>query len=162
MLAFNQNENDVLKYEVDLILANKNIGNEKVGVSVAELQKMAEFYRKRFAEIKNKMFDLSLSQKKIQKNIERIQNQLNELNNQLNKPTNEVVVTVSSKTAGTIEINLSYLIYDAGWQPVYDVRVDKINSPAQLSYKANVWQNCGFDWKNIDIVSFHKKSKCEQ
>ena len=151
-LAFNQNEIDVLKYEVDLILANKNIGNEKVGVSVIELQKMAEFYRKRFAEIKNKMFDLSLSQKKIQKNIERIQKQLNELNNQLNKPTNEVVVTVSGKTAGTIEVNLSYLIYDAGWQPVYDIRVDKINSPAQLNYKANVWQNSGLDWKDIAII----------
>ena len=152
LLVFNQNEIEVLKYEIDLILANKNIGNEKVGVSVTELQKMAEFYRKRLSEIKNKMFDLTLNAKKIQKNIERIQNQLNELNNQLNKPTNEIVVTVSGKTSGTVDINLSYLIYDAGWQPAYDVRVDKINSPAQLSYKANVWQNCGFDWKNIEIV----------
>jgi len=151
-LALNQNEIDVLKSEIDLILANKNIGNEKVGVSVAELQKMAEFYRKRLSEIKNKMFDLTLNAKKIQKNIERIQNQLNELNNQLNKPTNEIVVTVSGKTYGTVDIDLSYLIYDAGWQPAYDVRVDKINSPAQLSYKANVWQNSGLDWKNIEIV----------
>lgn len=152
MLAFNQNEADGLKSEIDLILANKNIGNEKIGVSVAELQKMAEFYRKHLAEIKNKIFELTISQKKIQKNIERIQNQLNELNNQINKPTNEVVVTVSGKSAGTIEVNLSYLIYDAGWQPIYDVRVDKINSPAQLSYKANVWQNSGIDWKDIDII----------
>jgi len=152
LLVFNQNEMDVLKYEIDLILANKNIGNEKVGVSVAELQKMAEFYHKRLSEIKNKMFDLTLNAKKIQKNIERIQNQLNELNNQLNKPTNKIVVTVSGKASGTVDIDLSYLIYDAGWQPAYDVRVDKINSPAQLSYKANVWQNCGFDWKNIGIV----------
>ncbi len=152
LLVFNQNEIEVLKYEIDLILANKNIGNEKIGVSVAELQKMAEFYRKRLSEIKNKMFDLSINSKKIQKNIERIQNQLNELNNQLNKPTNEIVVTVSGKTSGTVDIDLSYLIYDAGWQPTYDVRVDKINSPAQLSYKANVWQNSGFNWKNIEIV----------
>jgi len=152
LLAFNQNEIDVLKYEIDLILSNKNIGNEKIGVSIVELQKMAEFYRKRLPEIKNKMFDLSLNTKKIQKNIERIQKQLNELNNQLNKPTNEIVVTVSGKSAGSVEIDLSYLIYDAGWQPAYDVRVDKINSPAQLSYKANVWQNSGFEWKNIEIV----------
>ncbi|MBI5731024.1 MAG: mucoidy inhibitor MuiA family protein [Ignavibacteriales bacterium] len=151
-LALNQNEIDVLKSEIELILANKNIGNEKVGVSVAELQKMAEFYRKRLSEIKNKMLDLSLISKKIQKNIERIQNQLNELNSQLNKPVNEIVVTVSGKTSGAVDIELSYLIYDAGWQPAYDVRVDKINFPAQLSYKANVWQNSGLDWKNIEIV----------
>lgn len=152
MLAFNQNENDVLKYEIDLILANKNVGNEKIGVSIVELQKMAEFYRKRLAEIKNKMFDLALNEKKIQKNIERIRNQLNEMNNQLNKPTNEVVITLSGKTGGMLEIDLSYLIYDAGWQPSYDIRVEKINSPAQLSYNANVWQNCGLDWKDVDVV----------
>jgi uncharacterized protein (TIGR02231 family) len=151
-LAFNQNEIDVLKSEIDLILANKNIGNEKIGVSITELQKMAEFYRKHLPEIKNKIFDLSVSSKKIQKSIERIQNQLNELNNQLNKPTNEIVVTVSGKISGTIDVDLSYMIYDAGWLPAYDVRVDKINSPAQLSYKANVWQNSGLDWKNIEIV----------
>ena len=151
-LDFNQNEIDVLKSEIDLILANKNIGNEKIGVSITELQKMAEFYRKYLREIKNKMYDLSIISKKIQKNIERIQNQLNELNNQLNKPMNEIVVTVSGKASGTVDIDLSYLIYDAGWQPAYDLRVDKINSPAQLSYKANVWQNSGLDWKNIEIV----------
>lgn len=152
MLSFSQNEMDVLKSEIDLILANKNIGNEKIGVSVVELQKMAEFYRKHLGEVKNKIFDLTLNQKKIQKNIERLQNQLRELNNQLNKPTNEIVVTVSGKTAGTIEVSLSYLIFDAGWQPVYDVRVDKISSPANLSYKANVWQNSGLDWMNTDII----------
>lgn len=151
-LTFNQNETDVLKLEVDLILANKNIGNEKIGVSITELQKIAEFYRKRFAEIKNKMFDLSQSAKKIQKNIERIQRQLNELNYQLNKPTNEIVVTISAKQEGTIEAALSYLIRDAGWEPAYDVRVDKINSPAVLNYKANVWQSSGLDWRDVEIV----------
>lgn len=151
-LTFNQNETDVLKSEVDLILANKNIGNEKIGVSISELQKMAEFYRKRFAEIKNKMFDLSQSAKKIQKNIERIQRQLNELNYQLNKPTNEIVVTISAKQETSIEAALSYLISDAGWEPVYDVRVDKINSPAILNYKANVWQSSGLDWKDVGII----------
>ncbi len=152
LLAFNHNDNDVLKYETDLILANKNIGNEKIGVSVSELQKMAEFYRKRLGEIKAKMFDLSLTEKKIQKNIDRIQAQLKELNDQLNKPTNEVIVTLSSNSYQTVEVDLSFLIYDAGWQPVYDIRADKLNSPAALNYKANVWQNCGFDWKDVDIV----------
>ncbi len=150
--AFIQNDIDVLKAEVDLILANKNIGNEKIGVSIIELQRMGEYYRKRLTEIKNKIFELTLSAKKIQKDIERIQNQLKELNNQLNKSTNEIVVTVSTKSAGILETNLSYLIYDAGWQPLYDVRADKLNSPVQLVYKADVRQNSGLDWNDVQIV----------
>ncbi|MCL4550251.1 MAG: DUF4140 domain-containing protein [Bacteroidetes bacterium] len=79
-LAMNQDESSVLNEEVGLLMANKSIGNEKIGVSISELQKMAEFFRKRLTEIKSKMYGLSFAAKKIQKNIDRIQNQLNELN----------------------------------------------------------------------------------
>jgi uncharacterized protein (TIGR02231 family) len=150
--AMNQNESDAYKSEIDLILANKNIGNEKIGVSVSELQKMGEYYRKRLGEIKSKIYDLTVNGKKIQKNIDRIQNQLNELNNQLNKPVNEVVAAVLSKSGGNLDVDLSYLIYDAGWLPVYDARIDNINSPASLIYKADVWQNSGFDWNDVKII----------
>lgn len=151
-LAIKQNDGDVLKYELDLILSNKSIGNEKIGVSVGELQKMADFFRKIISEIKAQMLTVSADSKKIQKNIDRVNKQLNELNNQLNKPTNEVAVSISAKTAGTFDLELSYLVYDAGWVPTYNVRVEKITSPAQLNYIANVYQNSGFDWNNVEIV----------
>lgn len=151
-LVMNQDESSVLNEEVGLLMANKSIGNEKIGVSISELQKMAEFFRKRLTEIKSKMYDLSFAAKKIQKNIDRIQNQLNELNNQINKPTNEIIVSISAKSTATYEIDFSYLMRDAGWVPAYDIRVDKLNSPAQLNYKANVWQNGGFDWNDVEII----------
>lgn len=151
-LALKQNDSDVLKYELDLILANKSIGNEKIGVSVSELQKMADFFRKKIADLKSQMLQVSIDTKKIQKNIERINKQLSERNNQLNKPSNEVAVSISAKTAGTFDLDLSYILYDAGWVPTYNIRVDKINTPAQLNYIANVYQNSGFDWNDVDIV----------
>lgn len=152
LLSNNSNESDVLKAETDLILSNKNIGNEKIGVSVSELQKMAEYYRKRLTEIKNRSYDLSISAVKIKKNIEHLQQQLNEINGRLNKPVNEIVVTLSSKSNSTVELKLSYIIYDAGWSPLYDLRVDNTSSPVAMNYKANVWQNSGMDWNNVLIV----------
>ena len=152
LLSNNTNESDVLKAETDLILSNKKIGNEKIGVSVSELQKMAEYYRKRLTEIKNRSYDLSISAVKIKKNIEHLQQQLNEINGRLNKPVNEIVVTLSSKSNSTVELNLSYIIYDAGWSPLYDLRVDNTSSPVAMNYKANVWQNSGMDWNDVLIV----------
>jgi uncharacterized protein (TIGR02231 family) len=152
LLASNTNESDVLKAETDLILSNKNIGNEKIGVSVSELQKMAEYYRKRLTEIKNRSYDLSISALKIKKNIEHLQQQLNEMNNRQNKPVNEIVVTLSSKSNSTVELSLSYVIYDAGWSPLYDLRVENTSSPVAMNYKANVWQNSGMDWNNVLII----------
>jgi uncharacterized protein (TIGR02231 family) len=46
---------------------------------------------------------------------------------------------------------LNYLIRDAGWYPSYDIRVKNIESPVQITYKANVHQNSGMDWKDVKI-----------
>jgi uncharacterized protein (TIGR02231 family) len=151
-LSLKQNENDILKIEIDLIMANKQIGGDNKSVSVAELMKMADFFRKRIGEIKTQQLSLANEMKKLEKEIDRVKKQLGELNAKLNRPANEVVVTFSAKSASAIELSLSYFIYDAGWQPVYDIRVNKLDSPANLSYKANVWQNSGLDWNDINIV----------
>ncbi len=152
LLSENQNESDAFKSELDLISETRKIGNEKTGTSPAELQKMGEYFRQRIPEIKSRMYEFSLAAKKIQKNIERIQNQLNELNDRMNRPASEIMITADSKTGGYLEIDLTYLIYDAGWVPSYDIRVNNISSPAAVNYKGDIWQNSGFDWNEIKII----------
>lgn len=147
-----QNEIEVLKTEIDLLLANKEIGSKDKGVSVAELQKMAEYFSKRLNEIKSQQLSLANVVKKTEKEIDRIKKQLEELNNKLNLPTNELIVTVSAKNQSTVEFDLSYITYQAGWSPVYDIRVAKLDQPASLSYRANVWQNCGLEWNDVNLI----------
>uniref|UniRef100_UPI0025D86C32 mucoidy inhibitor MuiA family protein n=1 Tax=uncultured Mucilaginibacter sp. TaxID=797541 RepID=UPI0025D86C32 len=66
--------------------------------------------------------------------------------------TSNIIVTVSSKTALQSEFTLSYLVHDAAWYPTYDIRAKDVNSPVSISYKANVSQHCGEDWKNIKLT----------
>ncbi|MEW6196568.1 MAG: mucoidy inhibitor MuiA family protein [Bacteroidota bacterium] len=147
-----KNEVDVLNIEIELLLANKKIGSDQKNVTVAELQSMAEFFRKRLNDIKTQQLALSAGIKKLQKEIDRINKQLAELNNKANQPVNELIVTISAQNSTALDITFSYIIYNAGWHPVYDLRVDKIDSPAKLSYKANVWQNSGLSWDDVNIV----------
>jgi uncharacterized protein (TIGR02231 family) len=53
-------------------------------------------------------------------------------------------------TSGTLELN--YLVHGAGWYPSYDVRVNSLSEPVSVTYKANVYQNSGIDWKNIKLT----------
>lgn len=151
-LSLNQIGIDVLKTEIDLLSANKRISGKGKGLFLTDLQKMAEYYTKRHSEINSRILDLSLNGKKLQKDIDRVKNQLNELATRIKKTTNEVVISVLSKAGGTAEINLAYFIPDAGWQPSYDIRVDRINSPVILTSKAEVRQQSGIDWKDVEVV----------
>jgi len=40
---------------------------------------------------------------------------------------------------------------NAGWFPKYDVRVANVQSPVQLTYKAEVFQQCGEDWEQVKL-----------
>ena len=147
-----QNEIDAVNAEIDLLNSNRQISGKDRALTITELQKMAEFFGKRIGELKSQITSLVKDHKKIQKEIDRINKQLVELNSKFNQPQNEVVVTVSAKSNVNAEFTLSYLIYDAGWQPLYDVRVNDLKNPAALSYKANVNQNSGLDWNDVNIV----------
>ena len=49
-------------------------------------------------------------------------------------------------------IDLQYVVGEAGWSPLYDIRVVEIDQPLNLVYKAEVYQNSGQDWKNVHLM----------
>jgi len=146
------NVKDILIKEENMILKNQAIGGQDNGVSITELQRAADFFRTRLTDIRNRRLKNERKIRKINKRVVKINSQLNELNKRRNQPTGEILVSVSAKarTAATLELN--YLVQNAGWVPVYDLRAKDTRSPIQLSYKANVWQNTGVDWNKVKFT----------
>jgi uncharacterized protein (TIGR02231 family) len=89
--------------------------------------------------------------RKINERIARLQNQLNEQNELYTRSTSEIVVSVSADAPTVAEINFQYLVANAGWYPVYDLRATNTKSPVKLSYKANVYQSTGEEWKSVKL-----------
>jgi uncharacterized protein (TIGR02231 family) len=46
-------------------------------------------------------------------------------------------------------LTINYVVANAGWQAVYDLRAINTKSPMQLNYKANVFQSTGEEWTNV-------------
>jgi hypothetical protein len=61
-----------------------------------------------------------------------------------------VVVNAEKSTSGKIEI--SYIINNASWTTNYDIRIEDVDKPLNLIYKAKVIQNTGEDWNNVKLV----------
>lgn len=90
--------------------------------------------------------------KKYREEVQTIQNQLRELNAQKAKPTSEIVITISSDKAQTVNLKAMYIIPTAGWTAQYDLRAINISKPIALVYKAEIYQNSGFDWDGVDLT----------
>ena len=98
---------------------------------------------------------------KSQKTITKLNNHLNQLNAKKATHTSEIVIKVSSKLRLVSDINVSYIVSQAGWMPKYDLRANNTTDPIGLTYKADVFQNTGIDWKNVNLTLSNRKPYCK-
>ncbi len=142
---------EVYRREEGMIMANQNIGGQK-GVDAVDLEEVADFFRKRLMAIKTNILSNDLKIKKLNVMVERYRNQLNVLNSQRALPNGRILVTVAAENATPLRLEVSYVVFNAGWQPVYDLRATDTKKPMQLFYKANVFQNTGVNWNNVNLT----------
>lgn len=145
------NEKDILLKEEQLILANQKIGGTQQNLTVSELKAMADFYRSRLAEIGLAKMNVEGKIKRLNERISRLKKQIAEQRGYFARNTSEITISVTAKATSTASLEVSYVVSNAGWYPVYDLRAKDAGSPVQLHYKANVFQQTGEAWDNVKL-----------
>lgn len=137
--------------EKELLAKNNSIGGQEKGVSIAELKLAADFYRSRIKEINSEILKLDTKINEMYTVTNRLQNELNELNINENKPTGEIMVLLQSDTKVTANIDLKYVVSDAGWAPYYELKAEDIGKPITLVYRARAFNNTGINWADVKL-----------
>jgi uncharacterized protein (TIGR02231 family) len=147
-----QNQKAIYQGEEQLINVNNKLGSTEEGMTVEQLQALAKFYRERILDIRKKSFELTKEESELMTKKNQIQMHLNQLNSSnTSKPTGEVVLNLTANVSTKITVTFSYLVSGAGWTPLYDIKFQAIDKPMNLKYKANVYQNTGYEWKDIQL-----------
>jgi len=141
----------VLEEKQSVLSENKKIGGTSSGVSVVQLKQAIDLYESEVTKIKEEQLRITQTTSVLNQRKSQIEQQLRELNNAKTLPSSEVEIRISSETQTSAKINLTYLVANAGWYPKYDVRVNNIEKPLELTYKAEVYQNTGVDWNNVKL-----------
>jgi uncharacterized protein (TIGR02231 family) len=142
----------VYEEEESLILTNKSIGGSEAGVKVADLRAVSDFFRSRLAEVKQLQINTRQEVNKLQERHSRIRNQIGQISARQNQAVGQIVVTTSSSRAVRGNFDFSFVTMQAGWNPLYDIRADETSRPLNVAMKANVFQNTGEDWNNIQLT----------
>jgi len=142
----------VYKEEKDLLDENKSVLKLSKEFIIDDLMDLSDFFRERMLDIEEK---ISITKKKINdinQTIANIQSQMRTLNARVRNQYSNVVIQITSKEELKVDYELSYNINDrAGWKPCFDLRIEKMNSPVDITYKAEIYQNTNEQWKNINI-----------
>ncbi len=62
------------------------------------------------------------------------------------------LVSLAVPAAAAVELEVSYLVPGAGWQPAYTVRASGDRSSVEVEYDALVMQSTGEDWKDVRLA----------
>ena len=131
---------------------NQDLGSGAAGFTAQDVVQLSNSYQIKYLEIRKSLRDLSKEELPIKEKVDKIRKQLNEVNAQFNKPSGNIVLQINSKTSQLINIKCKYMVNNAGWNPIYDLRSESITKDVQLNYKANIYQNTGIDWKNVSVI----------
>tara|TARA_Y100001935_G_scaffold52865_1_gene44100 strand:+ start:446 stop:2353 length:1908 start_codon:yes stop_codon:yes gene_type:complete len=146
-----QTELEVLKKEETMLHSTTNIINNNK-LSSVELEQLLELYREKLSEVLNRQNEVRDEIDELQRKLTHLDRQIAESGVVKSDRSMEVVAEVMSDDDQELTFYLSYLVTNAGWNATYDLRSQDIDSPLSITYKANIWQQTGIDWKDITFT----------
>lgn len=136
-------------------------GTGKVNDSLEMLKGIVSFYPQKMNELNKNIRKITRKKEGVQKIYNRMKQRLRDLKNHESSsggttkpqgPSYRITLTVSSPTGTKGKMNISYIVSNAGWVPIYDLRSDVNSGKVNLTYKAQVFQNSGVDWEGVPLT----------
>jgi hypothetical protein len=142
----------IYQEEENMLSKNQVISGQNASLDVIKLKQALDFQTQRLIEIKEKEQAVNNQVAALNAEIGKYAKQIAEITKGASTATSNILVTVSSKAVLQSTFTLNYVVHNASWYPSYDIRAKDVNSPVNISYKANVSQQSGEDWKNVKLT----------
>lgn len=127
----------------------KSVKNENY--SLEDVKQLMKFRKEELTAMETELLTISYKKAALRKQKERLTSQLRYLSNSKQKPTGELVLQIQSSSAVATNIEVEYVVTNAGWTPLYDLKSEGIGKPLALTYKAHVVQSTGIDWEQVKV-----------
>lgn len=158
-----QNKLDVLATQKTILSNNGAIkGVGKVNDSIPLLKEALNYYYDKMNVINTEVLNLTVDKNALNKiknrinfrrqEIQDFKNNSHRTKNHNQNPISCVEITLSANTSVSGKLEVSYMVNGAGWTPIYDIRSNSNKNSIDLTYKAQVYQNTGIDWKDTKLT----------
>lgn len=119
--------------------------------SAAELGEAAKFVGDNVGKIEEQLYDAEAAKRPLTDRIAALKKELEQSRADRMKEVRSVQVAIEAERDMRFDLDLSYLVSQASWEPTYDVRLSADGKDAELTYRAQVWQKTGEDWPGVKL-----------
>jgi uncharacterized protein (TIGR02231 family) len=118
--------------------------------STADQAAVFDFLAERGRALQTDRLAVVRKRRELAKEIERLKRELAELQAPYPRQRHTAIVEVDVAAAGELELELTYAVQPARWQPLYDLRL--AGGELEVTYLAEVAQNTGEDWAGVALT----------
>ncbi|WP_449417705.1 mucoidy inhibitor MuiA family protein [Phormidium nigroviride] len=129
---------------------SSSLAKQQVGLN--ETGELLNFLGQNYRKYIGAIAQLEKQQQQLDKQLQAIRKQLQQIQNHRPQESFSIFVAIEASESGDFELEVSYMINQASWTPLYDLRVNTTDNQINLSYLAEVNQNTGEDWTNIALT----------
>ena len=142
-----------IKVQKDLLktLIDHASNDKKENVDLAVLQEQLEFIGSNMTSLGVAQIENTNTQSELQQHIQMLQRKINNLGNS-SKTQRNAVVDIGVATAGTVTIELTYLVNNATWNPTYSIRANNKADLITIEYDADIQQKSGENWTDVTMT----------
>ncbi|KAB5591408.1 Protein F37C4,5 [Ceratobasidium theobromae] len=150
-----QKERDIAKEQSDFLAAYGRTLNSK-NIGIEDVHKFIDTFGPRQVEVAKRIQELDTQVSKAQGELNEAQCKVFE-DAEGEKRGTRVTVTVLAETDGGAELMLTYVVLNAWWTPLYDLRASIAKSPdaastVTLHYRASITQTTGENWPDVALT----------
>ena len=157
--ARSENEKRVLAEEKQYLDSVRLFANQKIPEDLVTKMPSAQDLEAtlNFLDVKLKANftrgqEIDIAVRESQKKLEVLRHELEEISDSGRKIKRSIIVEIEVVKAGSLSLDLSYMVNGASWNAVYDARADFEKSEVELVSYAVVRQSSGENWENVDMV----------
>ena len=147
-----KDEQETLAAQLELVKTNCSVAGRTVATPLANIKELNAYYAQQVLSVKKRSQELEEQLQTLNDELKRRQDIRDSIAKLKLKNVTEIDVKLDAKQAGRADFDITYYVTNAGWFPSYDIRSNSIKEPLQLSYKANIYQNTGEEWKNVPVT----------
>jgi uncharacterized protein (TIGR02231 family) len=116
-----------------------------------DLGEIIAFVASRRDALTTRQLAIEKDNRQINRQLEALRNELGQLGNAGTQESVAAVVDVNVEAPGQLRLELTYVVPEASWRPIYDARLAENQKTVELEYNAVVVQKTGEDWPNVHL-----------
>ncbi|CAD5219994.1 unnamed protein product [Bursaphelenchus okinawaensis] len=153
---------DIIKNLGQVSLTGKDSSLITFNESVEQnLENLYEYHAKNTVELNSKIRTVQQDYNQVDEEIRSLETEISGLKIADNQKRSIYITLETYMKQTNAEIDLTYQVRNASWTPSYDIRVTTSNNNSlKLYYFGNIKQNCGEDWKDVDVMLSTIQPQC--